>query len=146
MKKLILLMIILSPLFVQAQKVKLIPVDEFGNEIPNDTSKWMSKDHIKLLESIKLNYKTPDTFSEISVVEFFENNPRLKSMFGCEWNQLLSKYEQFLAFIPLHRFFTKEDSISFKKSLPGMELPDLNNQHASQIELRYCYLWGKMRL
>lgn len=146
MYKILLFLLFIWPVVVCAQPPRIISVDSLGNEIPSDTGRWMPKSDRDRLANIRVTYKKPSDFSEtpiIPVSECFKNNAKLESMFSCVSNLLVSNDEEFISFIPLHRFLTKADSISMQQSFPEMKLPNLNDQHAYSVRAQVLYSLGK---
>lgn len=146
MYKTLLFLLFIWPVVICAQPPRIIAVDSLGNPIPNDTSRWMSKYDRARLASIRVTYEKPSDFSEtplIAVNECFYDNAKLKSMFSCVANLLVSEDEEFISFLSLHNFLKKADAIRMQQDFPGMKLPNLNNQHANSVRAEILYSLGK---
>ena len=76
-------------------KVKIFTIDEDTTPIHY---KWLGGES-RTLTKMKLVYKKPDGFKEISRMECFKETPKLWDIFGCLNNELRSDDKQFLAFI-----------------------------------------------
>ncbi|MCH5600676.1 hypothetical protein [Niabella ginsengisoli] len=136
MRTLLFTLALISSSLVYSQHVKITLVDSLGRELPIDTSRWMPKYHQNILASMRLVYKKSDLFKEVPGVECFKNNPKLNSILSCAGNQLHSADEEFMAFIPVYKTHTVVDSISLKRTFPGMQIGNLNNQHCGQIRAK----------
>jgi len=121
---------------VAHSQVRIIPVDDEGKEIPNDTSRWMAKYEIDILKSARISYHKPASLTEVRGSECFRGNPKLEEVVSCAGNQLHSKNGDFIAFLPVYKFLTKMDSVRMQKSFPGMPIVDLDNQHAAMVRAK----------
>ncbi len=135
------ILLALSILFVfkaNSQGVKLILVDEQGNELPPDTSRWMPAFHVRILESMKLNYRKPALFEEVPGMQCFKDYPKIASVVTCAGNQLCSKNEDFLALIPI---YPKPDSFMIRhfSGSPGA----VDQIYANQIRANILQSLGK---
>lgn len=143
MHKILFFIIIIWPFLVCSQS--LILVDSLGRAIPpdSDTSRWMGKDDINTLKTLKVIYKKPLIFIEVPGLDCFKRNPKLELMLTCSGNQLHSKDGEFITFISVNRFLKKADSVSLQQTFPEMRIADLNNQHVNQIRAAILYSLGK---
>lgn len=124
-------------------QAKVIPVDDEGREIPNDTSRWMSNYEVNILKSMRINYNKPVLFTEVAGFECFRDNPKLNEIISCVGNQLHSKNKEFIAFLPVYKILTTADSVRIQKSFPRMQIVPLDNQHAGQIRAKILESLGK---
>lgn len=112
----LLLALTLSSCIAQAQnknKFKITLIDDDPTPIHYP---WLGGDS-KILTSMKLIYQKPDGFTEVSDTECFDDNLHLKSAFSCLPNQLHADDQQFIAFMPVFRLPTPEDSIMMVRYL-----------------------------
>lgn len=103
---------------------------------PVDKSVGLDRYYIDILKSMKLTYKKPDGFKEVPGMECFNKMKkpnRLAIMLSCESNQLYADDEHFTSFMPLHRNFTQQDIIVWKKMFPKLNY-DVNELHIGQIK------------
>lgn len=89
---------------------------------------------LDILNSMKIIYNKPDGFKEIVRPESFKSKPKLEYIITFAEDQLHSNDEQFIAFIPVHKFFTREDSIDMKKFFPGMPFDVIDKIHSNAIK------------
>ena len=106
------------------------------------SEEWMPQYHIDILKSMKLTYKKPDGFTEVPGTECFKFIPKLKLILTCAGNQLHSEDGQFIAFIPIYRILTKQDSIDIKRMFPNGIFEGVDRRHASQIRGNIRYSLG----
>jgi hypothetical protein len=111
--------------------------------ILGDTSKeWMVEYHRDILKSMKLRYSKPGLFRESPGTECFKAFPKLSLIITCAGNQLHSADDEFVAFIPVYRILTKQDSIDIKKMFPDALLEGLDQVHVNQIKGNIRYAFG----
>ena len=108
-----------------------------------EDNRWLSQFYRNILDTMKLTYKPSSLFIEVPGSECFNAQPYLKESMSCVRHQLQSKDGEFIAFIQIHKIFTRHDSIEMKKSLPGITLPILNNQHIGNIKNNIRWLVSK---
>ena len=94
--------------------------------------KWLG-DESKTLTRMKLIYKKPDGFREVSKTECFKEYPQLEQAFGCFGNQLISENNEFIAFMPIFEPLTEEDSLRFQRLFPSKSFDFVDKQHLRQI-------------
>ena len=125
--------------FADAQRVmpRIIPIDAV------EDNRWLAQFSRNLLDTMKIVYKASSFFVEIPEGDCFNDQPYLKEATSCVRHQLQSKDGEFIAFIQIHKIFTRHDSIEMKKSLPGITLPILSNQHIGNIKNNIRWLVGK---
>lgn len=110
------------------QKYKITFIDDDPTPI---YYKWLGTDS-KILTHLKITYKKPDGFKEVITTECFKDYPKLELTFSCLGNQLCAKDKQFVAFMPIFRTPTKEDSISMQKI--KIQLPPTDMRHIFQLK------------
>jgi hypothetical protein len=134
--------LLVLPIFCNAKPITFIPFD-------NDTikydgkGKWMDRHDYLVLKHMKVIYTRPADFKEVSGSECFETYPKLKKLITCAGNQLHSNDEQFIAFIPIYKPFTKEDSIDMKRYFPNMPFDVIDKQYIIQIKNNITTSLGK---
>jgi len=141
----LLAVLLIWPVFASSQSLKIIPVDSLGNPISYEAEKdwWMSSDHIRRMEAIRVTYTKPANFIEVLRGECFQDNPKLELMLTCVGNPLQSEDTEFITFLAPLLFSTKSDSASLRQSFPGMSIPNLNEQHIYKIRSQILRFLGK---
>jgi hypothetical protein len=95
---------------------------------------WLSPDYRNILKAMKITYQKSTVLQEVEGRECFKEYPMLNQIITCAGNQLISNDGQFLAFIPIYRIMTKEDSIFYQRLRPESKLYNPNRQHINQIK------------
>ena len=90
-------------------KVKIFTIDEDTTPIHY---KWLGTDS-RTFTKMRLVYKKPDGFKEISRMECFKETPKLEGIFRCLNNELLADDKQFLAFMPIYEIFPPKTLVTF---------------------------------
>ena len=108
-----------------------------------EDNRWLNQFSRNLLDTMKLTYKASSLFREVPGFECFKDQPNLAEGISCAGHQLQSKDGEFVAFMPVYKPFTRQDSIEMKKHLPGLMLPVLNNQHIGNIKQNIRWLVSK---
>jgi hypothetical protein len=107
-----------------------------SNPCFSQSDKWISQSQhdLDILKSMKIVYNKPDGFKEVNRWECFKCKPKLEYILTCANNQLHSDDEQFIAFIPVYKFFTRKDSVDMKKRFPGMPFNVIDKIHSNTIK------------
>lgn len=85
--------------------------------------KWLDTDS-KILTKMKLTYKKPNGFNELSNGECFKEYPNLERVFSCLPHPLQSDDNQFIAFMPIFSIPSREEAI--RRGLKSIDMRHIN--------------------
>lgn len=120
-------------------KVKITTIDDDPTPIYYP---WLGTES-KILTLMKLSYKKPFDFKEVSKTECFEKQPKLAGMFTCIINHLRSNDKQFIAFISIFRPFTEERLIKMQGLFPSKKFDVIDKMHMHTIKHIIKSYWGE---
>lgn len=100
---------------------------------------WLRTDS-KILTHMGVAYKKPLGFNEIQDSECFQGYPRLENTFKCLSPYLSSDDNHFIAFLPIYRPMTKDDSAFYQRLSPHTDFsPNLSHFYQMQGHLKDYY-------